>query len=110
VGVFAKGTAVTAKYTPDELRAQIDKMWLRQYPDGPTDQNWILNVGIGAGMLSVAADRIEALEALLHRAAQSFPNDDGWLHEAQSLFDGSADDASGPAMTCPSTGDTGDEP
>lgn len=56
---------MTAKYTPDELRAQINKMWLRNYPVGPTDQNWILNVGIGTGMLSVAADRISELEAEL---------------------------------------------
>jgi hypothetical protein len=52
-------------YTPDELRAQINKMWLRQYADGPTNQEWILNVGIGAGMLSVAADRIAELEEAL---------------------------------------------
>lgn len=52
-------------YTPDQLRAQIDKMWLRRYPDGPTDETWILNVGIGAGMLSVAANRIAQLEAAL---------------------------------------------
>jgi hypothetical protein len=54
---------VTPKFTPDEMRAQVNKMWLRLYPAGPTDETWILNVGIGAGMLSLAADRIAELEA-----------------------------------------------
>ncbi|HXN95997.1 MAG TPA: hypothetical protein VN879_15945 [Candidatus Acidoferrales bacterium] len=35
----------------------------------------------------------DELAALLRRAAKAFPYDDGWLHEAQSLFDGSQADA-----------------
>jgi hypothetical protein len=51
------------KYTPEELRAQVAKMHPRVgYKDEPTRDEWLLQVGIGAGMLSVAADRIERLE------------------------------------------------
>jgi hypothetical protein len=51
--------------TPRQLREQIGRMWLRNYPAGPTDQNWLLNVGIGAGMMSRAAGYIEELERRL---------------------------------------------
>lgn len=47
------------EWSTAELRAHIDKMWLRQYPEGTFDQTWLLAVGQGAGMLSVAADMIE---------------------------------------------------
>jgi hypothetical protein len=54
------------KYTPDELRAHIMKMHPKVgYKDQPTTDEWALQVGIGAGMLSVAADRIEELETLV---------------------------------------------
>jgi len=54
--------------TSAQLRAQIEKMWLRRYPDGPTNQEWILNVGIGAGMMWRAAEHIERLEAALRES------------------------------------------
>jgi hypothetical protein len=55
-----------AKYMPHALRLQIMKMHPRVgYKDQPTQDEWLLQVGIGAAMLDVAAERIEALEAAL---------------------------------------------
>jgi hypothetical protein len=53
------------RYTPDELRAQLVLMHPGAYERGINDPGWQLQVGKGAGMLSVAADQIERLEAAL---------------------------------------------
>jgi hypothetical protein len=53
------------KYTPNELRAQVPKMHPGVYPDGRNSDTWLMNVGIGTGMLIMTAKQLEAAYALL---------------------------------------------
>jgi len=50
-------------YTAEVLRAQIPRMHPDAYEGRIENRDWLLQVGVGAGMLSAAADQIETLQS-----------------------------------------------
>lgn len=52
-------------YSPEQLRVQVGKMHPASYAKGKESEDWLLNVGKAAGMLSVVADQLEHLRNLL---------------------------------------------
>jgi hypothetical protein len=55
----------TMKYTPAQLRAQVSLMHPAAHEGGACSTSHLLSIGLGAGMLSVAADQLQEATTLL---------------------------------------------